>query len=120
MVVGCSSKKGLQNKELIYYGKTSCLGKCPVFDLYVYDDGKVTYNGIKNVEKKGIHAFKISKSELKKIQNEVIKLDTKDNSKLVRDVPTTIIKFSGKKIVIQNSRKIKGLDRLIKEIILAK
>ena len=53
MMISCSSQKPIQKNELIYYGKTACLGKCPVFDLYIYEDGKVVYQGFKNVEKKG-------------------------------------------------------------------
>lgn len=120
IIVSCSSKKELQNKEVIYYGKTACLGKCPVFDFYVFSDGKVIYEGIKNVDKKGKHNFKISKNKLEEIQNEVMKLNSESNTKSVRDIPNTIIKFSGKRIVVQNLQKIKKLDILIQEIILSK
>lgn len=107
----------MQKKPILYYGKTACLGKCPVFDLYIYDDGKAAYNGIKNVAKEGKHNFDVTKEVLEKIQSEIIKLSTEKSGKSTRDLPNTIVKFSGKKLVIQDSKKIAVLDELIREII---
>lgn len=119
LMISCSSNKEIQSKEVVYYGKSACLGKCPVFDFYAYSNGKIIYKGIKNVAKKGTHTFTISKDKLEKIQNEVMKLQHHNNSKPVRDFPNTIIKISGKKIAIQNSINTKSLDKLIQEIILS-
>ena len=117
MMIGCSSQKEMQDNELIYYGKTACLGKCPVFDLYIY---KVVYRGIKNVEKKGKFTATISKVKLEEIKKEILKLDLNDNTntKSVRDLPNTIIKVSERKLKFQNLTKIEGLDKLLKNIIL--
>lgn len=120
IIVSCSSKKEVQNKEVIYYGKTACLGKCPVFDFYAFSDGKVIYEGIKNVDKKGKYTFKIPKNKLEEIQKEIMRLSSEGISKSVRDIPNTIIKFSGKRIVVQNLQKLKKLDVLIQEVILSK
>ena len=120
MMIGCSSQKEMQDNELLYYGKTACLGKCPVFDLYIYKDGKVVYRGIKNVEKKGKFTATISKVKLEEIKKEILKLDLNDNTntKSVRDLPNTVIKVSDRKLKFQNLTKIEGLDKLLKNIIL--
>ncbi len=64
IIIGCSSSKHVKEDALLYYGKTQCLGKCPVFDMYIFNDGKVLYEGLKNVTLKGKHQFKISSSEI--------------------------------------------------------
>lgn len=117
MIVGCSSNKEMQKKPILYYGKTACLGKCPVFDLYIFDEGKALYNGIRNVDKKGKHYFVVSKIMLDKIQREIIKLNTENSGKSTRDLPNTILKFLGKKLIVQDSRKIAVLDELVRQII---
>ncbi len=119
-VIGCSSNKNIENKEVIYYGKTACLGKCPVLDIFIYKEGIVIYNGIKNVEKKGKHRFKISKKTFQEIKNEVAKIDfnTVYTEDLKRDLPKTIIKINGKKAVFQNPKKIKRVEELFNKLIL--
>ena len=44
--------------------KGACFGKCSVYNLDVYKNGYVVYEGIMNVEKYGLYARKISKKEL--------------------------------------------------------
>ena len=117
MMISCSSQKPIQKNELIYYGKTACLGKCPVFDLYIYEDGKVVYLGFKNVEKKGKFITTISKDKVEEIKNEVLKLDVSSNTKTIRDLPNTIIKISERTIKIQNLNKVEHLDKILKNII---
>lgn len=119
-VLGCSSNKSVQNQEVIYFGKKACLGKCPVLDVFIYNDGLVIYNGIKNVEKKGKHTFKISKKTLEEIKKEVAKVDFNSayNKDLKRDLPKTILKVNDKKAVFQNKKEIEGIEKIINNIIL--
>ena len=42
-------------RALISLSKGRCLGNCPVYDLWVFKNGNVIYNGIDNVNKTGIH-----------------------------------------------------------------
>lgn len=38
-----------QEEAIIYYSKSPCRGKCPVYDLWIYNDGSISYSGISNV-----------------------------------------------------------------------
>lgn len=119
VIIGCSSTKEIQSKEVVYYGKTACLGKCSVLDVFIYDDGTVLYNGIKNVAKKGKLTFKISETELKELKDEIMKIDftIDSNQKFKRDLPKTILKFNGKKKMFQNLKKIEKFERLLKRLL---
>lgn len=48
--------------------KGSCYGKCSVYNVDVYKNRHVVYEGIKNVEKYGLYARKISKQELEALK----------------------------------------------------
>ncbi|QMU63159.1 MAG: hypothetical protein GKR88_01960 [Flavobacteriaceae bacterium] len=86
LLTNCSSQKEIQENAFLYYGKTACLGTCPVYDLYIYDSGKIIYEGIKNVKRKGKYVLKISKYKIK------------NDLKPVRDLPSTVISYRGKRI----------------------
>ena len=118
-IISCSTKKNLYPNEILYYGKTTCLGECPVYDFYLFKDGKVVYNGIKNVTKKGRYEFKISNDVLNTLKEEIsnINFDNVKSTNFKRDVPKTIIKINGKEIVIQNSKKYINIETLINKII---
>jgi hypothetical protein len=49
------------------YDKTPCFGKCPVYSVKFYSDGKVTWHGKMNVERMGWHESKVGQEVLKKI-----------------------------------------------------
>ena len=117
LLTSCSSQKNINKEALVYFGKTACLGKCPVYDIYVYNDGTVDYNGLKNVHKKGNFKTKISAKKLEEIKSEIKKIDFSTVDKKVRDLPNTIIKFNGEKLIVKNRKKIEGLEKLLKEIV---
>ncbi len=116
LLVSCSSSKQLKEDALLYYGKTECLGKCPVFDMYVFEDGKVIYEGLKNVDLKGKHEFKLSSAEIKDIKQELETIAFSSEEKIKRDVPNVILKIKGNKLVTQNKEKIKNLITLLEKI----
>lgn len=51
------------------FGKTACFGKCPVFQVKFFSDGKVTWYGQLNVERKGWYESKVDKEKLKEIRD---------------------------------------------------
>ncbi|MGG6231326.1 DUF6438 domain-containing protein [Tenacibaculum sp. SDUM215027] len=115
--VKCSSSKNIKKEDaFLYYGKTQCLGKCPVFDMYVFKDGKVIYEGFKNVSKLGLHEFSIKAEEVEKIKQELEKVDFSTKEKLTRDFPNTVLKFKGKRLAIQKNDKVKKLMFLLEKI----
>lgn len=64
----CSGLKDVSKfkKEDIVFSlkKGPCFGKCSVYNLDVYKNGYVVYEGLMNVEKYGLFARKITKQEL--------------------------------------------------------
>lgn len=114
--MSCSSSKNIKEDALLYYGKTQCLGKCPVFDMYIFEDGKVIYEGLKNVELKGKHEFKLSFSEIKEIKQELETIAFSSEEKIKRDLPNTILRLKGNKLVTQNKQRIKNLIILLEKI----
>ncbi|CAM1365723.1 hypothetical protein TOREUM_30381 [Tenacibaculum litoreum] len=116
-LVKCSSSKNIKKEEaFLYYGKTQCLGKCPVFDMYLFKDGKVLYEGIKNVSKLGMHQFSIKTEDVEEIKKELEKIDFTTKEKLTRDFPNTVLKFKRKRLAIQKNEKVKRLMFLLEKI----
>ncbi|WP_299121101.1 DUF6438 domain-containing protein [uncultured Tenacibaculum sp.] len=113
----CSVSKNIKETPFIYYGKSSCLGKCPVFDMYIYNNGEVVYKGLQNVALKGEHKFSLSKNQLQEIEEELKKVDFNTKNEVIRDLPTTTLKYNGKKLSVRNKEKIKDLVRLLEKII---
>ncbi len=54
-------------KELVSYTAGTCRGRCKVFDLKIFDSGKVKLNSIKNLGAAGLHTFNISEEEVQKL-----------------------------------------------------
>lgn len=77
--------------------RESCHGKCPVFEIRIYDDGLVFYNGINHVPRIGWHEAQIDSFTLDKIQrkaNEIGYFKMKNTypsyGQVINDLPTTI------------------------------
>ena len=106
---------------LISLSKGKCLNDCPVYDLWVFRDGQVVYNGIENVQKKGIHKMMIPFEAIKHLNRLLIGVSPEDLGNICeRKKPLTLLKFKDKRIVYQSS-KVKGdlleLDKLLESII---
>lgn len=101
--------------------KGRCLNDCPVYDLWIFKDGQVVYNGIENVEKQGIHKMLISHEAIKHLNQLLIELGPEDIGNIrERKKPLTLLKFKGKRIVYQSTKasgNLLELDRLFESII---
>ena len=122
-----TKQKELQSPEkIISLEKTACFGRCPVFKIIIYNNGECLYNGIKFVKKSGKYNLKINKQEINKIlsQAKEIGFDNLKNeySERITDLPTTYIMINNKKIkdYYGAPSELKGLEKLIEEIILDK
>ena len=124
LITSCSIGKKLDindtDKAYISLSKGRCLGNCPVYDLWVFKDGKVLFKGIDNVEKTGLHETVVSKEVIKKIETLVKATNIEDiETPKGRDLPLTILRYNGKKVAFQENR-IKGnlliLNNLIKSL----
>lgn len=117
ILTNCSSPKEMQKEPLLYFGKTACLGKCPVYDIYVFENGKVKYEGVKNVNKKGSYSYQLSKKDIEEITEELIRISSIENEKLTRDKPNTIIRYKGKELKTQNIKNFEKLEKLLEKVI---
>lgn len=96
IVGACKSKKSKSNSTndlLAGVERSYCYGKCQVYKFMIFQNGKVLYEGIANVEKIGKFEGNLSPENLKKIilMAEEIPFDTyqkeyKDEG--VQDLPT--------------------------------
>jgi hypothetical protein len=109
--------KETQEKALLYYGKTACLGKCPVYDLHIFDNGKVIYYGVENVKIKGWKISKVSKEVLQKIKDVLSTMKFKSDEKVIRDIPNTVIVYKNKKISTQDRDQILKIEKILKNLI---
>lgn len=55
--------------------RTGCYGTCPSYQLTVYGDGKVVYNGINHVKKKGLRRSRISQNQVMELVTEIKDID---------------------------------------------
>jgi len=55
-----SSFSNSAQSDALSFSRTACFGQCPVYQVYIFSDGVVVYNGEANVEKSGVHKFKFS------------------------------------------------------------
>jgi len=122
-----TKQKELQSpKKIISLEKTACFGRCPVFNIVIYNNGECLYNGMKFVKKSGEYNLKINKQEINKILSQAKKIgfDNLQNeySERITDLPTTYIMINNKKIkdYYGAPSELKGLEKLIEEIILDK
>lgn len=53
--------------------RTGCLGACPVYDLMIYGDGTIIYEGYGNVEVRGMHVAHIPRSKVNELIHEINK-----------------------------------------------
>lgn len=87
-----------KEKPVLSIEKLRCMGDCPVFTLEVYENGFVLYDGKMFVPLIGKYSGKISKKELKELQNKFLEngfFDFENSYKAPgMDLQTTFIYFS--------------------------
>jgi hypothetical protein len=79
------------------YEKTACFGRCPVYQVQIYSDGKATWNGRMNVSKLGNYEGRASEEQIKAIRQKVHELRFLDfeneyptGGQRIVDLPVTI------------------------------
>ena len=106
--------------------RTMCFGRCPVYKLTVYSDGKVEYEGKDFVKEKGARRSKISEKDFRKLMKKVEEIgffEFKDRyDGRITDLPTritTVTKGDGSKTVRNyygGPESLSDLERLIDEV----
>ncbi|WP_160114796.1 DUF6438 domain-containing protein [Aquimarina sp. AU474] len=109
-----------ENEAMIYYAKGPCRGKCQVFDMWIYEDGSISYTGIRNVTVKGNIKGKLQEQELEDLKTMLDKPEEDITFKKVWDWPTTTLRYKNKEYKYYSS-KIDGtrkkLDTKLKNIV---
>jgi len=78
------------------FQKTACFGKCPVYQVKFFSDGKVTWYGQLNVERKGWYEARVDEKTLKGIRDKSHELKYWDlaskypTEMRVADLPSTV------------------------------
>jgi len=91
-----------QNENvMITYKKGSCFGQCPVYNITVSNDGKLTYIGKRFVEKEGTFERTLNKKELRKLKRKfkkakIGKIPLEENK--IADAATTTYKYKNEQI----------------------
>jgi hypothetical protein len=77
------SKKRIDFQKL-YFEVEPCHGTCPIFEVYIFSDGTVKYNGIAYTEIEGEKSFKLNSNIIKEINDllEVVKIVDYPDEKL--------------------------------------
>ncbi|WP_027138092.1 DUF6438 domain-containing protein [Gaetbulibacter saemankumensis] len=95
-------------KTFLTFSKGKCSKKLTVYDLWIYHNGDVVYNGIKNVPKLGVHTARVSNDVILKLDFYLTNANAKEiNYVLGNDKPLNILKYQEKKVVFQSNR-VKG------------
>jgi len=111
------------------YQKTPCYGTCPVYQVKIFSDGKATWFGRMNVERKGWYEGEVSKDVLKRIREKVHEVNFLDfenqypTGQRVADLPTTIttIRIGDMEKIVRNTHdapeKLKEFEKFMEEMI---
>lgn len=130
-----SASKGGNGKSLpqitsVRMGRGACFGKCPVYDLELFQDGRARYYGRMFVEKEGIYEKQLDKAAVSEVLQSLsaARPDTmqKEYERAIADLPSinyTISYTDGKAKNIQNaqdgpqvlSRIARDMDKLVQQ-----
>jgi hypothetical protein len=87
----------------VYFEKTPCFGRCPVYKVHIYESGFATYEGLNFAELMGLYAHRFSNQELQDIlrmaeEIDYFALEEEYDDPRISDLPTTIskIRLNGK------------------------
>lgn len=85
------------NKIMFFLAKGPCYGFCPVYKAWIYPDGKVLFEGIRNVKFEGTGVGELSDEQIKRIKSilqEVPWEELQDQYVTnVTDIPSTLVAY---------------------------
>lgn len=111
------------NTEDIFlsYSKTRCLGKCAVYNIRIYQDGSMIYEGLEHVKIKGKLKRLLERQELEELKAGLNRVVLKDSSfRKIRDKPVTTLKYNGKKYQYHSTHikgDLKNIDLAIEKLV---
>ena len=118
------------NNVVITLQRSRCFGICPVYNITIYGNGTVRYEGIANVNTTGIQISNISENHVRQLLTEFRNInyfsfnETEIASHVVYDAPvfTTSLTLNGKTKTIQHyettdPKELTVLENTIDEIV---
>ena len=111
------------------FQKTACFGKCPVYMVKFFSDGKVTWYGKMNVDRMGWHEARVDKEVLKRIKDKANEVNFFDfygeypTGTKVADLPSTItyIRIGDMEKQVKNTHeapeKLKEFEQFMSDLI---
>lgn len=115
--------------SLVSLSKTPCYGHCPVFEVNINKEGKVTYKGLKNVLVKGEKEFNLTEKQFSKLKSMLDKTSfseykTAYNNPRIMDLPSTYISHKNKEVQLrvwgEVPTELVQVTEYIEDILLAK
>ncbi|WP_369048644.1 DUF6438 domain-containing protein [Tenacibaculum sp. UWU-22] len=70
---------------LVFYKKNPCFGPCPVYEMRVYNSGKVLYHGLQHVLVSGKKEFKLTKEQFSTLKEKLAHTSFSTYKKQYRD-----------------------------------
>lgn len=124
--MACSNNKNITKTETttpattnsIALSRTGCFGTCPMYDLKIYANGKVEYNGRAYVDYIGAHEAQADQKELKALFN---KIESYNWADYPEKYPIDNVDFPQFKLTYssnESTTEVKGNSRAAEELIL--
>ena len=92
------SLKNYKKTPLVKMRKTPCFGKCPYFEVSIFDDGSIKYEGFKFVDRIGLYSSKINKKQVALIEDLIRRVDFFSFDEVydakVTDLPSIVIEVN--------------------------
>ncbi|MFT4759472.1 MAG: hypothetical protein ACI9XO_004263 [Paraglaciecola sp.] len=95
-----STKSNQEIYVMVKFKKTPCYGKCAMYDVQLFNNGRVVYNGKKFVARVGVYEAKISEANVKMVKQKFFDVEFLDmageypiDGQKIADLPSTIIDF---------------------------
>jgi hypothetical protein len=121
-LLNCTTlKKDIAKKTILFkVERTQCLGKCPAYKLVIFNDGTVSYNGLKNVNRLGKENHTLNSEEFISIKNQLKKLPFSSYLLIygnhIRDLAKRKFIYKGKEIKMNNGMGPKSLVDFLNQL----
>ena len=119
--VACNTNRKIDEVNstipLLEFSKYSCRGKCQAYDLTVFSDGSILFEGHKNVENIGLYRSRLSKENLAQLQNVFAKNEFAEMEESylsgARDLQKIRLKFEEKDLSFHKRRAPEALKEIL-------
>ena len=102
-----------EGEPMLHYSKGPCLGRCPVYDFWIYPNGNFMYKKAKGIKSNGPITGRFTSAEMEKLKTSLQNnLEEPQIFKRVRDLPISKIRFDGKTYEYHANKAKGGLNKV--------